>query len=201
MQLGALNSGWEYGLIGFCDSGCGTFDLVLYDGNNRQIARGIGKPELEVKPRQTQNYWARVSMSGCNVNPCNWGFIVAKKQLASMATPVPPSVTPARPAHAQTHNVASRRALVASTGNQTDVTAFQLNNDTNYQIAIHWIDYAGNPNPNRVISPPGNHWRISGGVKTWESHWYAIYNPSGFLCSFSPRQNTTVNLSQLAACK
>ncbi|MFT6582631.1 MAG: hypothetical protein ACJAU6_003077 [Alphaproteobacteria bacterium] len=58
VQLGALNNGWEYGLIGFCDSGCGTFDLVLYDGNNRLIARGAGKPELEVKPRQTQNYWA-----------------------------------------------------------------------------------------------------------------------------------------------
>ena len=115
--------------------------------------------------------------------------------------PHPPTTRPGTPGV-----VVSDRGLVPSAGNDVTVTWFVLNNDSNSDIAVNWID--GNLNQtrtsgrggNRWISP-GDSWRVEKGAKTWESHWFAIHDRSGLLCSFAPRQGAETDLSALAACR
>jgi hypothetical protein len=111
-----------------------------------------------------------------------------------MQQPIAPTV-----AHQATH-VASARQLVISQGNQTEVTLFQLNNDSGTSLTIAWIDFNGRVTNNGAHIQPGQPWIISNGAKTWESHWYAVSKPGGFVCSIAVRQNTIVNFSQLTGC-
>lgn len=97
--------------------------------------------------------------------------------------------------------VPSQNQIVASSGAQTDVTQFTLHNDSNMTWTIAWIDGNGQIAENGKVTRPGQPWVVANGAKTWESHWYAISNSAGFICSISLRQNATVNFSQLAACQ
>lgn len=97
---------------------------------------------------------------------------------------------------------------IASSGSDTDVTDYALVNDTSFDITIRWLDGQAREQP--AYDPqgttddqwvfPGDVWQIANGAKTWESHWYAVFSRSGFVCSFSPRQGENLQFSQLDAC-
>lgn len=97
---------------------------------------------------------------------------------------------------------------MASSGADTDVTDFTLVNDLQHNITINWLDgqarevwsEGGAQTGTRPWVSPGESWRVERGAKTWESHWFAVVSQQGFVCSFSPRQGETVQLSQLQAC-
>lgn len=124
-------------------------------------------------------------------------FHFIQRQVAVASAPVPLGVrTP------------SSRKQVASSGADTDVTDFTLVNDLNFNFTVKWLDsntkdvrsQGGEQTKSHPFVSPGQSWRVERGAKTWESHWFAIYSQQGFVCSFSPRQGETVQLSQLSAC-
>ncbi|MQX36349.1 hypothetical protein [Roseospira navarrensis] len=98
-------------------------------------------------------------------------------------------------------NVPSWGQIVPSAGAQTDVTQFTLFNDGGFPWSIAWIDYNGTVSPGGDVIAPGTSWVVANGAKTWESHWYAVSDSQGFLCSVSLRQGAVVNFSQLTACR
>lgn len=98
-------------------------------------------------------------------------------------------------------NVPSWGQIVPSAGAQTDVTQFTLYNDGGFPWSISWIDYNGTVSPGGEVIAPGRSWIVANGAKTWESHWYAVSDSQGFLCSVSLRQGAVVNFSQLTACQ
>lgn len=105
----------------------------------------------------------------------------------------------------RTQSSASR---IASAGSDTDVNDYALINDTNIKLSIKWLDgqaKAVPPNngpngPEHQWILPGETWQIANGASTWESHWYAVFSSSDFVCSFSPRQHERLQFSQLSAC-
>lgn len=91
--------------------------------------------------------------------------------------------------------------MITSAGNQTEVTSFQLNNDSGFAFNIAWIDYNGQITASgQPTMQPGRSWTIANGARTWESHWFAISSAAGFVCSISIRQGVAVNFSQLPGC-
>ncbi|MFT4562482.1 MAG: hypothetical protein ACI9BW_002228 [Gammaproteobacteria bacterium] len=97
--------------------------------------------------------------------------------------------------------VLSSASVMSSIGNQTEVTAFRFNNDSGFPLTIAWIDFNGQITaPGQPVVQPGFPWNVANGAKTWESHWFALSNASGFLCSIALRQGAVVNFSQLTAC-
>ncbi len=99
-------------------------------------------------------------------------------------------------------DVPSDYGVVASWGAEVEVTQFYLDNDSTSHIQVFWID--GNSNyaytSGAAWIAPGGTWSVDNGAMTWESHWYAIHDSNGFVCSFSPRQWAEVFLSELVAC-
>ena len=121
---------------------------------------------------------------------------LAKKQPVSAANP--PAAT----------TVPSDSKRIPSQGSDVSVTNFTLNNDLKNPIRVAWLDGEGKDvaaaNSDGKVAPlltQGESWRVANGAATWQSHWFAIYTEQGFICSFSPRQGVTVNLSQLTDCK
>ena len=104
--------------------------------------------------------------------------------------------------------VPSRPERVASSGADVEVHNFTLVNDLDLQITVKWLDgqaneiqsYGGELTEGHPWISYGETFRVEGGAQTWQSHWFAVVSPSGFVCSFSPREGESVNLSQLSAC-
>ncbi len=86
----------------------------------------------------------------------------------------------------------------ATIGAISEVTQFALYNDLNFNWAVAWVDGNGTVTAGSQSIVPGQAWRIENGAKGWG--WYAIYTTERYLCSFSPRQGPSINISQLAAC-
>jgi hypothetical protein len=104
--------------------------------------------------------------------------------------------------------VPSASKRIRSQGSDVDVTNFTLNNDQKTSIRVFWLDGQGKDvaaaNSDGRVTPwlaQGESWRVANGAATWQSHWFGIYSRQGFVCSFSPRQGVSVNLSQLTDCK
>lgn len=70
-----LNENREYRIIGVCDEDCFSLRLILYDGNEEQVANRSHNEmtALKVKPKETGTYRLVVGMEECDINPCYYG--------------------------------------------------------------------------------------------------------------------------------
>ncbi|MFT5484717.1 MAG: hypothetical protein ACI9GW_003385 [Halieaceae bacterium] len=115
---------------------------------------------------------------------------------ASAIVPTTPSVQ--APVEQQVEFVPSQQGIVASSEATSEVTQFALYNDWNFNWAVAWVDGNGTVTAGSPSIVPGGAWRIENGARGWG--WYTIYTPERYLCSFSPKQGASINISQLSAC-
>ena len=102
------------------------------------------------------------------------------------------------PVEQQVEFVPSQAGIVASTGPTNEVTQFALYNDLGFNWAVAWVDGNGAVTAGSQSILPGQAWRIENGASGWG--WYTVYTTERYLCSFSPRQGASLNISQLSAC-
>lgn len=94
-HAGALNTGESasftmtlqgsatYVLTGVCDPDCDVFELALYSPNGYEVAAARSAesaPIVQVAPRETGVYRAKVVMARCSTNPCRYGLAVFRKR-------------------------------------------------------------------------------------------------------------------------
>lgn len=68
-----LHTGYEYRIVAVCDNDCSDIDLRLFDENSNEVATDVAmddQPVVQVAPRWTGAFSARVFMASCAVAPC-----------------------------------------------------------------------------------------------------------------------------------
>ncbi len=130
---------------------------------------------------------ARMANTLFRPTDCNAANAIAPSQPVTQA-----------PVEQQVEFVPSQAGIVATTGTISEVTQFALYNDWNFNWAVAWVDGNGTVTAGSQSIVPGGAWRIENGAKGWG--WYTIYTTERYLCSFSPKQGASINISQLTAC-
>jgi len=110
-RLGQLKAGYQYSVVVVCENSCGEIALEVYDGRSTMVGSNSGKKpigsasptikampwtQVDITPTADQLYAARVKMTSCPNNPCEWGLLVAGMAVTTAsATPAPAAVSPA----------------------------------------------------------------------------------------------------------
>ncbi len=72
-----LQANRSYVITGACDRDCTDMDLIIYDGNDIQVAvdvRDSDRPEVEIQPRWTGQFKIVTTVPTCNNFPCYHGI-------------------------------------------------------------------------------------------------------------------------------
>ena len=110
-RLGQLKAGYQYSVVVVCENNCGEIALEVYDGSSTLVGSNSGKKpigsasptikampwtQVDITPTTDQLYAARVKMTSCPNNPCEWGLLVASMAVTkASATPAPAAASPA----------------------------------------------------------------------------------------------------------
>ena len=77
-----LQAGVAYFISGVCDNDCTSLHLVLANAAHNEVAVDRGSenyPMLRFTPPVTMRYRVKVTMAGCQMNPCWYGVAVYRK--------------------------------------------------------------------------------------------------------------------------
>ncbi len=77
-----LRSRSNYKIIGACDDDCTDLDLILYDENDREVARDEKTddvPIVDVSPRWDADFTLRVHLYACKTEKCVYGVLLCKR--------------------------------------------------------------------------------------------------------------------------
>ena len=72
-----LDVGTDYQIIGACDDDCTDMDLILYDGNGREVDSDLLEdsfPIVSVMVVRSGAFSVEVSMANCTAEPCRYGI-------------------------------------------------------------------------------------------------------------------------------
>jgi hypothetical protein len=78
-----LQAGFDYALLGVCDSDCGDIDLALKDASANQVDSDYDKndhPTVRVTPARDGQYIIRIYMASCSTEPCYYGIGVFQRR-------------------------------------------------------------------------------------------------------------------------
>jgi hypothetical protein len=111
-KLGQLKAGYQYSVVVVCENSCGEIALEVYNGSSTMVGSNSGKKpigsasstikampwtQVDITPTTDQLYAARVKMTSCPNNPCEWGLLVAGMAVTTAASATPAPVVTAPP--------------------------------------------------------------------------------------------------------